>query len=520
MRRTGLTLQVVRDEFAAAGLHTADLRDGGFTAFCPACPGVVTVREDGEALDIECTKCDCSGLGDALHLRAARTDHAGETRCVRGSGVHAPAPELLQDVLAALRLYCHLEEDQAVFFTLALAAASRREGSQLWGLLVGASSSGKTELISLVEGWADASVNELTEAGLHSWTKHKPPRATGLLTRVPSLAFVTISDLSTLLAGGEKGMRDRLFADLRCVYDGSFTRDLGQQAVLAWRGQLAFLGAVTDAIDRYASHADQLGPRWLYLRFPPLSERGRQRAARLATDISGSERQALREDAQRRAVVLLEEAARRIADISPSEEAKVVIEEAAMVAAAGRSVVPRHGYGKREITGEATREEPMRLVVQLVALYQGALAIGLDEPSTLRLLRRSALDSMPLTRRKVLGELATGELLTAAEIGRRIGTDRKVVRFSLEELHVVGVCRYEGDDQDDGEEATRDRKRTWRLHGPDGERVVRTFAQDAGCGTKSRVQPPIPPQKNVEEREGTLTFVPLDARVSLNGTGS
>lgn len=438
---------------------------------------------------------------DLSAVSAGRADGARPPVLDLGMGEGWGACSAITD---ALRAYCHLEDETPVHFALAVAVAAHLDGDPLWGLIVGSPSGGKTEAIRTVEAVADDQLDEVTAAGLLSWSKARKPRPTGLLTRIGSPAFATIADLSTLLAGSDRGQRDMTYALLRRVFDGSVTRELGQQEPLHWKGKLSLLAAATQDVDRYASHADALGPRWLYLRVPELSAEGRRLAAEKAREYA-HEKTEMRAAAQHAACDLVVAALRQLPNVLVTAMAGGIIDRAAIVASLGRAAVPRTGYGAREVIGEAVREEPMRLVGQLTSLHHALLALGAHEAVALQIVQRAALDSMPLTRRKVLSVLATGEVVTAADIARRVHSDRKVVRFALEDLHVIGACRYEGDDQDD-EEASRPRKQ-WRLAGPDAQIIAQAFRVER-CGTKRGNTTHLHPQEEKEVRRDTPQFVP------------
>jgi hypothetical protein len=136
---------------------------------------------------------------------------------------------------------------------------------------------------------AHARLDEVTAAGLLGWSKGKTVRPSGILARVPKQALVTFGDLSSLLATSDRGGRDQVFGLLRKAYDGHVTRDIAppgkveaDQPRLEWSGRLTVVACVTGAIDRYAAHADQLGPRWVYIRIPERSTKSKRAAAKLA----------------------------------------------------------------------------------------------------------------------------------------------------------------------------------------------------------------------------------------------
>src|SRR5215211_5518332 len=386
------------------------------------------------------------------------------------AGWSGPVGELLE----LLGGYVHLDDPGHVWFALAVAVSAALDGDPLWGMLIGPSSSGKTEAVRALDRLAEP-IDELTAPALLSWTQGKAPRPTGVLTRIAQRGLVTVGDFSTVLATSDRGGRDQLFALLRRVYDGQVTRDLGNAPVpLRWSGRLTLLAACTPAIDNYASHADQLGPRWLYYRLAAASSAGKRatsRKARLrAGQLAGYRRQAAELTGR-----LVGAAHRTVGSVQLSPAAAEHLDDLAIVCCYGRAVVPRNAYGRREIEGLAIVEEPPRLVAQLVLLARGLLALGLEEPAAVALCRRAALDSMPAVRRGLLAVLADADEVTVSEAARRVGCHRHVARLALEELAAIGLAACPGldeDPDDDPEPSGRWAAHPWRLAGPD-RRLVR-----------------------------------------------
>jgi hypothetical protein len=253
---------------------------------------------------------------------------------------------------------------------------------------------------------------------LLGWSKGKIVKPSGILTKIDNRGLVTLGDLSSLLATSDRGGRDQVFGLLRRAYDGYVTRDIAPPGKtdtderLSCSGRLTVVACVTGAIDRYTGHADQLGPRWLYVRISERSTEQKRRASRLARR---SDLAAHRKSAREAAADLLTHLG-KLPDL-PDDIADE-IEDAALVTAWGRGVVPRNGYGRREIEGVPVIEEPMRLVQQLGALARGVLALGLPDEAISAIVRRVALDSMPEARRAVLRVLANGEVLNTSACAR------------------------------------------------------------------------------------------------------
>src|SRR5215208_1345396 len=69
-------------------------------------------------------------------------------------------PGRVGELLELLGGYVHLEDPGHVWFALAVAVSAALDGDPLWGMLIGPSSSGKTEAIRALDGLAEP-VDEL-----------------------------------------------------------------------------------------------------------------------------------------------------------------------------------------------------------------------------------------------------------------------------------------------------------------------------------------------------------------------
>lgn len=402
------------------------------------------------------------------------------------------------DPLAALldhvRRWHELDDLSHVLFALACAVSAHDDGEPLWGMIVGPPASGKTETVRMLDSTVDDRLDELTAAGLLSWSRHKTPKPVGILARVGARAFVSVGDFSTVLAMSDRGARDMLFALLRRAYDGAVTRDLGNAPEpLRWQGRLTFLTAVTPVIDNYTAHADALGPRWLYLRMPEQSTRVRRRAAARS---NRAELETNRTRARELAAVIVDQARQRVPGTELDQETRDAIADVAVVVCAGRGAVPREGYGRREVNGMAVVEEPHRLVAQLHALTRGALALGVTLPDALRLARRAALDTVPRARLAALEVLAQGEALTVGHVAERGGLHRQVARMALEDLREVRLacCPIEDTAEVDDVRDLGTKPRDWQLTDDLGDLAADVLREQRRLDTKSSYPPPNPPE--------------------------
>ena len=383
-----------------------------------------------------------------------------------------PEPDTATDVpglLATLGNYQHLDDPWVVWFVLAVAVSASLDGEPLWGMPIGPSSGGKTEAIRLLDDLAEH-LGELTNAGLLTWTKGKTPHETGALIRIGPRGLITISDFSTVLASSDRGGRDQLFANLRCVYDGELPRSVAGPYPLVWKGRATLLAGCTPAIDQFSSYTNQLGPRWVFYRLAEQNSSAARKRARRAQRAAG-DIAAHRTRARNLATEIVRAAIKRVSGVELPDELQEHLVDVAYVVCLGRAAVPRHGYGKREIDGLPNIESPPRLTLQLTMLARCLLALGLDLERTQWMCEHAGLSSMPSIRLRVLQALANGEELTVSEVARRIEAHRHPTRFALEELQTIGVTDRD-EDEENTEDGTPTATKPWRLAGPDGALVA------------------------------------------------
>jgi hypothetical protein len=359
---------------------------------------------------------------------------------------------------ALARLHDHIRgwlgerECSRADFAAAVASTTYGSGEPLWGMIIDASSGGKTEIIRMARGVEQASLDEFTTAALLSWSKAKEPKRVGVLAGLPEKALITIADFSTILAASDRGLRDQLFADLRRVYDGQLNRHLGNMpSGLSWSGRVTMLAASTPAIDEFSSHSDKLGPRWLYHRGQPSTTAARRAGA--GKRITEQQLESNRATARELFTEVVQHGQVAYLHTGLPAEAETELGDIAVAAAICRSPVPRDGYGRRDIVGLPVIEEPYRLAAQLKSLARGAMATGYGLDGALALARRCAMDTVPPVRVRMLWVLREdGTTLTAAAAGRIADMDRKVARRALEDLRALQITACPVEDSSDADD--------------------------------------------------------------------
>lgn len=410
----------------------------------------------------------------------------------------------MADLLNQLGTWLNLPDTRPYEVSAAAAVTTRLDGEEAaWILNVAPPSAGKTEAINILDGVTDGRLNEITTGGLLTWSRGKEPHPVGLLARIRGNALVTFGDLSSLLATSDRGGRDNVFSLLRRAYDGHVTRDVAPPSggssnrQLEWSGRLTVVAAVTNIIDQYAAHNDALGARWLYIRHPERGLKSRRAASRAARR-AGVRSQ--REEAQKLATAVINKGRAVIANTAVPEHVADHIEDAVNVTCYGRAVVPRSGYGRREIEDVPTIEEPMRLVRQTHVLARGLYALGYSDADVISIIRRVALDSMPIARLAVLRALTQTGGAGTSQIARTAGLHWYVANRHCEDLTAIGVADNLTEDPDDRDQ--------WVLAGEEGQ-LIRDVITASDLHEKGGPTPP-PPQsrQQSEHTEPTLRANP------------
>jgi len=389
-------------------------------------------------------------------------------------------------VLYHIDTYLALDDADALLAAMAAAVSvADTDGEPLWLLLVGPSSGSKTETIRTQANLADKQLSDITLAGLFSARPGRPP--TGVLADLGNEcnAYVTVSDLSSLLNRGGSGggisgqQQSGVFEALRDIYDGAYTRTMDRVSP-SWRGRVTLLAAVTPAIDHMRAHADALGPRWVYFRLRQLDQEQRKLVQYTVT--SRTHVNENRAEVADLVAKVVEEARTRVTDTAVGDETIDLVQRCADLATYGRATVPRDFRG--EIDGAPHWEEPGRLTHQLLKLARSLTALNVGDAAVHRIVRRAAVSCMPTTRAlaaETLAALDDAEWLTTNALANRTGQNRKVMRKALEDWEAVGICEMQlkhaattpvgiEDDEDHARHDTRARE--WRLS-PDFTELVR-----------------------------------------------
>lgn len=309
--------------------------------------------------------------------------------------------------------------------------------ARVWLLVVGGSSSGKSEILISLEGLPLVKVTDnLTRPAMISGTSRSQMQSGdpgGLLFEIGNKGILVIPDMSSILSMSSRQMNESV-SILRRIYDGSFSYQPGTGGTARfWHGRLGLIAAVTGVIDFRFSFMSDLGTRFLIIR-----ERTDPLAVFSSAEIIPTEHR------RRELAENLRQAVRGLAagfnkpdelpDITENESS--VIRAAAMLTAMARSPVIRNKKGTPLIAPPG--EHPHRVRGELTALYRAFLLLGCSVEEGLSDVVRVAVDTIsPPIRSDILMLLHESEPLTTYNIARIISTAETTAGDTLKTLQML-----------------------------------------------------------------------------------
>lgn len=330
----------------------------------------------------------------------------------------------------------------------------------VWLFVVGAPSSGKTELVRLLRASPGVYYNDtMTEnAFVSGYVRPDGSDPSDLLPLLDGKTFVC-KDLTTLFSLQEDTIT-KLLGDLSAIYDGEFRKHTATRGEVSYESSFAFIACITPAaLNRHYRYLNMIGPRFLTYRVPPLTVE--QVDAGFDVFWQNSNRFA-QLDALRDAVSAysFQASQRDIAEVRTDQAAREYLKRLSKLLARGRGVIVMNRTKFKDAEGQerewsevtdAQIEEPWRGYQQIEALARSLALVHQRAQVTaheLDLVRRVVLASMPPARGDALAHFSDPEIrergyVVASEMGERIGSSTKAARNLLEELHALKLLRKE-----------------------------------------------------------------------------
>lgn len=339
-----------------------------------------------------------SGERDTTHLRRSPKTQWDQVVNVLNAHYYEP------DIEAARVLYAAI-------------AAHDLKGQPVWPMAVAPPGSMKSELVTALDGMPLVHlIDNVTSKTFISGqiAEGVQTRPASLLHRIGTSGIIVCPDFSTILAmkGDE---RNAVLADLRKIYDGKLTKEFGTTDIVPpWEGRITLVAAVTPAIDKHLSVMQNLGERFVLVRWHRAGPEAALWAIRQDSKTARAELKAA-------VHALLGSSRSGDVDISDAIEHQLV--DLAEFVVRGRTHVDRDG--DKAVTADPEPESPTRLAQQLAQLAKGSARLsgrGAVSADDFKIAKRAALDCIPPLRRAVLQGLRTGDQVEGAAATRHYVT--------------------------------------------------------------------------------------------------
>lgn len=321
----------------------------------------------------------------------------------------------------------------------------------LWMLIIGASSTAKTELLAALDELPMMFfISDLTTNTLVSGKKDA-----SLLPKLND-KIIVMKDFTTILSKRPDDLKI-IMGHLREVYDGKFTKSYGTGDTINWTGHVGFIGACTPVYDRKHGVISQMGERFLLYRN---TNKDDIKSGIQALAGFGSER-TIRSELKEVFKTFLEQF-KGFSLIIPelSEDMTYQIVSLATLCGHGRCAVHRDPYAKDEITYLPEPEGSPRLTKQLFHLAIALMAVnGVDEitDDIYSIMLKVGSDLIPRLRFNIIKYLwdsraveGTGNFLTTSEVAKGTGIHGKTSLRALQDMSIIGLTKGELDEEAHG----------------------------------------------------------------------
>ena len=315
----------------------------------------------------------------------------------------------------------------------------------MWLFVEGGSSSGKTTIViealrALPKTRLMGSLTENTF--LSGYGKNKKGKEFSLLHEIGASGLLLFKDFTTFLSR-RKETKIEIASQLREIYDGEFYKDTGGSKRLLWAGKITIIAAVTHAIEREWLIMRDMGERFLTVRWPRGDGREQARRARNQRkhikDIKDGIRTLTTE--------FVDHATLKSASFKSDEDANVLDYLCEVVATLRSSV--QWDWRSRQIDSVTEPEGTGRVSLALTNMACASAALfrrTYVEEDDLKLVRRVAMDSIPMNRETVFRFLLKNKSgATLHEISGATNTFYAETLKAAQELGALGAIDLDMD---------------------------------------------------------------------------
>lgn len=343
-----------------------------------------------------------------------------------------------ETLIQKFKSYLLIEDLTPINVVMATYIANHFDSDPLWLFVIAPPSSAKTEIIRSLSTLSDVyTLSDFTEKTLVSgWDYGKA----SLLLKLDQ-KIITAKDFTTVISM-RREKRAEILAQLREIYDGSYSKVFGTGANVNWKGKLGFIAGVTPAIDHHYAIFQSLGERFVQIRMSPVND---TQMAKTAIKNCNGETKFRKELADLMRICCEEfiKATSNPPSIPPEIEDKLASLAAFCVKA--RTHIVRNHYS-RDLEYIPEPEAPARFVKQLCLLAKGLAVIRSANEvnlSDFKIVTRVAFDCLPVVRYRMLKHYFDRRYATVDDIANDLRISKTSIKRILEDLIALDLMNSE-----------------------------------------------------------------------------
>lgn len=366
-----------------------------------------------------------------------------------------PLSEPLFDVKAVLQKWLFIQDLDIIDIVLATAIGEKIPGDPLWIYLIAPPGGCKSELLrALRDGEMFYHLSNLTPqtfvSGLMVGEGKERRKVEDLLPQLNRKSLI-IKDFTVILEKS-RDERKEIISQLRDIYDGQYSKKFGSiDKKITYNSRFGLIAGVTPAIDRHWKIEQQLGERFLKVRW----NENLDLVTRKAEQNEGKEEQ-MREEISKAVMDFLSRL--NIHEVKVTgNHIEYIINLAKLVALGRTPVAVKNYYSDFSFENIPISERPTRLVKQLKKLLKCLCIVrGHPEPTNfdIQTIKRVALDCIPQDRLIILKAIAEGEYetlngLSFTSICNKTKIPKSTLHKILQQLYRLDLIEPNGEEGTD-----------------------------------------------------------------------
>jgi len=353
------------------------------------------------------------------------------------------------DIIEEASKFLFITPDTEYVFKITLSSvlANYSIEDPVWLQIIAPPSSAKTEIIlahsAIPTAW---NISSLTSKTLVSGDRTNDKAS--LLTRIGEFGFIFLKDFTTILQLNYHE-RAEIFAQLREVYDGHYSKTFGTGKTVSWHGKIGIISACTPIIEKYTKNLSTLGERFLFTRIDDFTRDNEDKALDIALSSAPSKISISREKLQEKVSEFVRASLSKAIDfeLELSRENIASLKKYSRFIAKVRSDVARDSYERDAILAKPFSESPMRVSKQLKSILKGLCVVdNCISPNEGHFgdLAKLALDNLPPLKREIIDHIPP-EGIHRVDLARSLGYGENNGYFKrlIEDLSRLEIVKTE-----------------------------------------------------------------------------